>query len=705
MESRLRKFLSPRKIKARRSDVNAELDLHSIPYKTASPQGRLPVFISQALGKSAADKQPERHAPSDHLRSFSYDEAEPGKPPQLGHRPQRGNGPIKLQTSRRLSSGELLVTDQDYERTLEEIREGEYVVGGKEGRISKTVSQPKSLTEPANLKFTSTAPSSPREQYAFSSAIWHPPSIHSDVGPLLSPASTSSIFNPPQRAFSAQAYYPDYPQHLSSPGGLGISTPVQQFYPSHMASTTSLLEPHEEQNPTIQALWKAEYSRLVSIYGQTGVDQTVVDLNRDRSNVPPPNELVVHHQRSYSNSSQPSSSPNYLLPSPVRSPPVLRMNASTSNLGLAYCDDRSEELSQLRYSQLSSSGTASSFTTHTSAMEQTNTTREDIRKIIDSMRTNYLHAIESQTLPLQPLPSPHLQKHRSKKEIPSLMSYASVDSSLRSTSQRAAMRSKSWQSNITHTTHLSTPRTSVSSVPVKSRRPGSGTSRRTSGPHAAGMATLTPIEASPAKPVKSRRSKKQNDDQGLKRADSTTLGGMAEKLTVVDDRYSSGSSQATYKSLPTFYHSSGSESEHGTASTSPAPSPRRSPIKPSSVQHTPEKQKLSVPPHNHSPLSEQPWQIDIDGLLRDGDDLDLILDVDDFETLCDGIFNSHPTGNDNKFGRFQTWDDLESALAKDSFDITERHSLSINGCPAELRTSKVADTQIGLGLGGLPTMF
>ena len=697
MESRLRKLLSPRRHKARRSDVAAELDLHSIPYKTAPSQGRLPVFINQALGKSVADKQREKKVTSDHLRSFSYDEAAPGKPPHLGHRPQRGNGPVKLQTSRRLSSGELLVTDQDYDRTLEEIREGEYVVGGKERRTSRTTSQ---SNETTNLKFISTAPSSPREQHSFPSTVWQPPSIISDLTPVTSSVSASGLFNSPQRSFSAHTYHPDHPQDLSRHDALSDKPRTQQLYP-HMSSTTSLLVPHEEQNPTIQALWKAEYSRLTSIYGQAGQaggEQTILDSSKGTGSALSRHEPIGRRHRSYSNTSQPSNPSGYLLPSPVRHASGLRTNASTSHLDVSYRDDSSDRSSHPRYSHLSSSGTNSSFTTRTSVTEDSSTTRDDIRKIVEGMRTNYLHAIEAQTPPLSPLHSPSMQKPRSKKQTPSLVSYASVDSSLRSTS-----RTKSWQSS---TTHLSTPRTSISSPVIKSKRPASGTSRR-SGQHVAGIATLTPIEASPAKSSKSNRGKKNNDEQGLKRADSTTLGVMARKLTIVDDRNSNGSSQATSKSSPTFYSSSGSDSERGTANTSPEPSPKASPAKStSSMQRTPEKLKPAmISHHNHSPLSKQPWQVDIDTLLNEDDDLNFAVDIDDFETLCDGLFNSPSAKNDNQLGLFRTWDDLESTLAKDSADLSARPSTSASRRPAELRTSKFADSQLGLGLTGLPSMI
>ena len=694
MESRLRKLLPHKRQKARSSDANAELDLHSIPYTTASPQGRLPVFIYQALGKSAGAKRRTSDLHPRPLPSFSYEEAAPGQPPELGVRPHRGNGPVKLQTSRRLSSGELLVTQQDYDRTLEEIRDGEYIVGGKERRTSRTSSQPKSPTEPSHLKVISTAPSSPRDQGGFPSPIWQPPSMLSDSALVTSPASAPAAFSPRERSYSSQGFqYPHHSQsyHMSS-NGLGTSQSSHQFYPRHMASTTSLLEPHEEQNPTIQALWKAEYSRLVSIYGQAGVDRNIVELNRDHPDAPVPDHQFPNRDMSYSPSflapHQPTHAP--LSPSMMRSGFGLRPNASTMNLDLAYRDDGSDGSSYARYSQLSSSGASSSITGRTSMAEDSTVTRDDIRKIVDDMRTNYLHAIEAHTPPLQPSSDFSLRKPPSTKQTPSLVSYASMDGSLRSASRQSTARTKSWQSTATYVT---TPRTSVSSPTLKSMRTSSATSRRTSGHPAAGIATLPAIQASPAKSAKSNRKKKQ-DDVGLKRADSTTLGVMARQLTIVDDRNSTGSSNLTYKSSPTFYNSSGSDSD--SRATSPPSSPRLSPVKPLSVQHTPEKHKPIA--RHQSPLAKQPWQIDVDRI-PDDQDLDLALDIDDFESLCDGLFNS-VASSDRQTGVFNTWGDTDRARGT-SLD----HGAVASGRSAELRTSKLAPEQMGLGLTGLPAMI
>jgi hypothetical protein len=127
-------------------------------------------------------------------------------------------------------------------------------------------------------------------------------------------------------------------------------------------------------------------------------------------------------------------------------------------------------------------------------------------------------------------------------------------------------------------------------------------------------------------------------------------------------------------------------------------------MKVSSVQHTPEKHKTSG--RQQSPLAKQPWQIDVDQILPD-EDLDLALDIDEFETLCDGLFNSASAstegGGGGGLGMFQTWDGSETPFPlqrRDSFD----HGVFGSTTPAELRTSKFAK-ELGLGLTGLPAMI
>ncbi|KAK5232509.1 hypothetical protein LTR47_006397 [Exophiala xenobiotica] len=651
MESRIRKLLSPKRLKANNVPDSSELDLHSVPYTTAPPQGRLPVFINHALGKSSSTKR-QMHLPTD-LRSLSYQSTLPGKPPQLGERPQRGNGPVKLQTSRRLSSGELLITQQDYDRTLEEIREGDFIVGGKAKRTSRTSSSQfsPSMRQP-ELKVLSTAPNSPRGRSTFSS-VQLPPSAASDLpisGYHPRSFSTSSSFLHERQPLVEYGY--THTGSVSNPGtlGLGISSPTHSLFPRHVASTTSLLEPHEEQNPTIQALWKAEYSRLVSIYGQPGVDRNILELHRDE-----PSMLDDHHNpyesTPYGLSTYPTSSvslqqqPSYSQPEHGRSVLGLRSHMSTSHLETGYRDDHSEGSSNHRHSLLSSSGASSSFTTRTSMAEEFAMTRDDLRRIVDDMRMTYLHAIEAHTPPLEPLPEMPMQKSRSKKQTRSLASSASVESGLRSISGQKKI--KSWQ---LATPPITTPRTSTSSPSFNHHKNwrSSGHARRTSAQHAAGITTLSPIKASPARPKRAETS--QDENVGLKRADSTTLGSLAKGLKIHDNHDSSMPSESALTSSPTFYNTSSSESFSGPYKTSSSGSFRPSTPEKTALARTPEKSNTTG---IDSSVSSSSWRQEADRLFEDTE-IDLAVDIDGFESLCDDLFNS-PALRNNSFNTLSTW--------------------------------------------------
>lgn len=707
MESRLRKLLSPRKMKVQQNNAATELDLHSVPYTTAPTQGRLPVLINHALGKSSSVKR-NSELPST-LQSFSYRSTVAGRPPEVGNRPQRGNGPVKLQTSRRLSSGELLVTQQDYDRTLEDIREGEYIVAGKERRTSRTSRnsfQPKSPTNPPDLKYVSTAPSSPRQQPTFVNPHWVTGSGVNDLAlseRSFSPTPLSQPLMAQQQMSSSSE--PRYPYQMSNPAGdgLGLSIPSHQFQPRHMASSTSLLEAHEEQNPTIQALWKAEYSRLVSIYGQAGVDRNIAELNqggRDLSLPQPP--TMRDAPRSSSSLSMVHSLP--LPPEPPRRFLGVRSNASTSNLELAYRDDHSDWSSHPRYSAMSSSAASSSFTTRTSMADDT-VSRDDLRKIVDDMRMTYLQAIEAQALqPVDALAEAPARKPRSKKHTTSLASSVSVESNVWPVSLKSTTRAKSWQSS---TSHLPTPRTSVSSPAViksHTKRASSGHSRRISGPPVAGITTLPAIQASPAKSSGTESGKAPAEDVGLKRADSTTLGSMAYKLTILDNRASSTSSQPTLASSPTLCNMSGTASEvseGGLENHSPSLSVKPSPRKALSVQPTPEKHqlRLSKPALNDTSLPS--WQYEAEQLFADAD-IDLGLDIDDFESLCDGLFKT-PAASKVRFNN--TFHSFNAGHARDDSDTIDDGTGSPKKKKPLGRPSKPQVHPAGLGLAGVPAMI
>ena len=409
METRFRRYLTLRRLNSEPSQTGHaldDLDFYSVPYETTSPGMKAPVFISQPLRKSAiAAKRMPDEFDGLAIRAISYDSVLPGKPPVLGGRPYKGNGPIKLQTSRRLSSGELLTTTQDNQRTLEDIREGDYIVGRKEKRYSQ-LSQVKtsspSLAALASPRFPPESATATPRQSSFPEQRQQLPSPtlrHSDVS--ASPMLGSSVIDSPPATPGLSLH-----ELLPPDSGYGIRTGGNEHSSAYAmpptatramvpSSTTSLLTKGEEQNTTIQALWKAEYGRLVAIYGQDGVDRNIAELNRDHQSTPSLDVADGSHDHQTSPAimlqplPRPSFDAGYTSNSARNSRGSFARDSSTF-------DDASEYSSQKPSSIMSSEGSSSSYTKRTSLYDtDLPTTREDVRRVVESMRANYLQAIES----------------------------------------------------------------------------------------------------------------------------------------------------------------------------------------------------------------------------------------------------------------------------------------------------------------------
>jgi hypothetical protein len=476
-----------------------ELDLHSVPYQTAPTDHRQPVFIHQSLGRNLSEKRTQDSSAP--LRAFSYREAKPGKLPIFGGRPQKGNGPVKLQTSRRLSSGELLATSQDSRRTLEEIREGEYVVGVKSRRESRAQSvRSPSLPQPRPFEPVTI---SPNQQHPSSQQSWIHPTGSNALMDIPESPTTEFISTPlsVQSAPNPHLGPGIYTHSTMSVDGLGLSGtgfPLPSAPHGILKSSTtslpiSILEPHEEQNPTIRALWKAEYGRLVSIYGQAGVDRHVGELRADR--VTPQEEIPgfvfepqAPPQPPFENESSPGSR--------------LDRNSRLDNHG---SEDISDESSQQRHSFMSSVGYASSYTTRTSFAETDSiNTRDDIRKMVDDMRSTYLRAIEAREPSLQAVKSLKKKKKKRRSSPPSAAGTPRASTTIPpSTPLRKPITPEPQER----------PTPKGPSPPMHSQR----STRNFSSP-IAGINKLPAIEASP--------SRERESEVGLKRADSSTLGAL-----------------------------------------------------------------------------------------------------------------------------------------------------------------------------------
>lgn len=496
MDSRFRVRFWPRRARP----ASTELDLHSVPYQDALEGHRQPVFIHQPLGRNLSEKRKQ----NDHLafRGLSYRKSTAGKPPVFGERPHKGNGPVKLNASRSEGSGDVFITTDDHARILEDIRDGEYVVAGKDKRDSRSLAVKSPAPGERRQSHSSVAGGSPSQRHPPMStpASWAPFQTSS---PLLdipeNGAENLAAQNPAMpmsnTAFSLSDVFGRPSSTQSSPptDGLGISdfpqTPhgILKATPSH----TSLVEPTTEQNATIRALWKAEYKQLVAIYGQTGVSKNIGDVPWEQKRLSTIQDVALAEEKSIPFALDPLPRPSY----EHREGNTARRTSRQSKAEAAQQDDTSDESSQQRLSFISSAGYASSYTTRASIAESDSiNAKEDIRKFVETMRSTYLQAIESREPSLQAVKTLKKKKKR------------------------------------TSTTPQSTPK--GSSIPTTpENEPSAFTSANGSSPSlrsqrstrvisqpVATISTLPAIQASPT------RDKKPGP--GLMRADSSTLGNL-----------------------------------------------------------------------------------------------------------------------------------------------------------------------------------
>jgi hypothetical protein len=499
METRIRRYFAFRKLTSRadRSGPTVattdESGMISVPYESTSV-GRPPVLASPTRVPRPADNEDEPNTLA--IRAVPYKAAVAGAAPVIGDVPIRGNGPVKLQTSRRLSSGELLVTTQDHVRTLSDIREGEYIVGRKElnrdsyatsnGRpnLSRSSSPRPSLISAPPRSDLSPAPSPnvgrrPRHRHI-------PPPIIVDRGADRSGLSTpASLSHSPY--FSRGSL-----TKQSILGPAEIPLPLSPGRPS--SPRASLLHRGEEHNSTIQALWKAEYTRLVAIYGQDGVDRNIAALDKDRVGTSADRRRSVDTGgRGPPSPSQPSRPPpgfGTVVPSSFRTPRNSITNISSpADIG---SEDDSAEVPSL----LSSEG-ASSFHTKRSSTSDVDvpTTREEVSRMVEDIRKNYLKALETKAMEKAKTRRPKKSRQRA--------SYAHANiSALPSHPATYATGRQSWHASTMSNTRMQEKRTRKQS----GARPR--TSRESTAPSINSSVSMSSLK----------------DNSQLSRADSTTLG-------------------------------------------------------------------------------------------------------------------------------------------------------------------------------------
>ncbi|KAL9621218.1 MAG: hypothetical protein Q9160_004351 [Pyrenula sp. 1 TL-2023] len=398
------------------------------------------------------------------LKTCPYESTQAGNPPVMGGVPKKGNGPVRLQHNVRLSSGELLVTDEANERILDDIRRGDYIVGRKE---RKGPSQPSKACSVDNLS-----------KPAPLTTAWERETHSLPQTPF--PRNDSAFENSPRSlAPSAESVRQGDVYTFGLPHSLSSSHLESSRAPeSKRSSTRASGSGHDgEGNNLIQALWKAEYNHLVAL-----------------------------RQQSYGTT--PNSSPHLeddCRPS-SRDMPYIEGHCSSdlqayhhspSIRDLSLGDASSSYSSPTEHSGASSHRTNSTCTGRTSFQPDPPGTRDDVRRMIEDMRTMYLSAIESRSAS----PSPNSSNHN-------VDNRASVGNPVAPQPVRVPRPpQKSW--------HAGSPSSSVSRSRAEKKRKSTAPKGRSASPKEKNRQPPKDQDPSP---------QKSPAQASMKRADSLTLG-------------------------------------------------------------------------------------------------------------------------------------------------------------------------------------
>lgn len=338
METRLKRYLASRKLDRSASQLNLSQSTPAEEYDFNTPP-KAEKSTSRRFFTAMRDSPVKfRGTGIDEFLASPYTATTPGKQPIYVGTPVHGNGPVKLQTCRRLATGELIVTQQDQERTLADIREGQYIVGKKEPRRpSSQQSQQPGQRKISKNDIKHPEPAPPRSP----SPIQELPTFPSDSR-MSGSSSQRGRSRTPSQGQQSGVMKQSMPRHSSS------------MSPGRSANSTI----GEEPNVAIEALWKAENSRLVTLFG--------------------PNEA----SRADSSSPRVSGSQQGQLP---LSPPSRAMSPFSPN-------------SSPRPGVNSSLQDVSSLWSHDPRTNmrspEPNSTREDIRTMVENMRSTYLTAMD-----------------------------------------------------------------------------------------------------------------------------------------------------------------------------------------------------------------------------------------------------------------------------------------------------------------------
>lgn len=487
METRFKKFMIKRRARSATAPDN-DLIRKSASYEASPPTTRAPIFLYQPLAKSTLEVRRDCEQDAAIMRSFSYNSVTCGKAPVfIQSLPQKGNGPVKLVANRRLSSGELVPATDESQETLRELRDGSYEVARKPRSMS--ISQGRSetnkdelLTSPVRRSSHSPLPT-PTSHTSTSSHTWpNLPRLEIDShfscwGSLDTAAQDTSLGLSPSTSANADQARPSQESAIDH-------RPFSRESASNEGLNLYPISTHNG-NATLQALRRAEYSRLVELYGADAAARNLARLNRE------------HYQAAASPVALTKPLYSSIIFEPLPAPPAESRHVESrcaSRLS-GTSSERSSTSSQGRNSYVSSYAGSSTATAQTSLVEEDSaTTREDIRNMIAQMRSTYLDALE-QNSPPAAKSKPQRKKQRKPKSIP--------PSVLKPSDQHWARALPSPGLQTGHPENVNQQRLytrRINSQPLKA------------------TGRLSPIQASPRK--------NDDNDAGIKRADSTTLGGV-----------------------------------------------------------------------------------------------------------------------------------------------------------------------------------
>lgn len=495
MEKRLSRFIKNRRSRLSEPAHEKPTSHTTLTSSSPLPSPKKPMFFASQLRvqNASTSELGDSDAASDSLRSFAYDSCAVGRPPTFVTKAQPGNGPVKLQASRRLSTGELIATTQ--EGALKDIRDGDYVVGRKERPASRGPRK-STIRSPTIATFGQSIPTDPASTTPASPRTWSGMAFaeSSRSMPCILDENITSDADFDQLGLGLISSATANQSRFSRTSRTGLRHSGSQPSLSRESIKSYRISSGQDASATLIALKKAEFSRMADLYGP---EAAAIKLARTSSN---PSSPLLQFSPTLENS-------------PTFDGDLKEQNsdrASRLSETSASCYDESLEARSLERTSYISSHAGSNATAPTSfSDEECTTSREDIKSMVEQIRSTYLDAFDDHTAP------PQATKSRKKKKKTKSTSSSVVGGPER-TRPKAPVGRQTWH--------------------PQSQLPEISSKRRVNSHPVNAVGRLPPIPASPTRDLE--------DDLGIKRADSTTLGEIMADMTRASIRAQRISKQA-----------------------------------------------------------------------------------------------------------------------------------------------------------------